>query len=97
MYKLTWLDDTLRKADLKVIEEPGWQTRGHGDMGATQGVICHHTAGPRVGNSPSLKVVRDGRANLSGPLAQLFLARDGTYHVIAAGKAYHAGAGRKGG
>ncbi len=92
-YKLSWLADVLRAAELTVIEEPGWQTRGHGDMGTTQGVICHHTAGPRVGNSPSLKIVRDGRAGLSGPLAQLFLARDGTYHVVAAGKSYHAGTG----
>src|SRR5699024_9678783 len=56
-----------------------------------QSVICHHTAGPKSGNSPSLNVVAYGRPGLSGPLAQLFLARDGTVYLVAAGVSYHAG------
>jgi len=55
--------------------------------------MVHHTVGPRQGNMPSLKVLRDGRAGLQGPLAQLGLGRDGTWYVIAAGRANHAGAG----
>jgi hypothetical protein len=92
-YKLVWLPLVLRNAGLRVVEEPQWTTRGHGDMGTVRGVLCHHTAGPRTGNTPSLRIVRDGRPGLSGPLAQLFLARDGTYYVVAAGLAYHAGGG----
>jgi N-acetyl-anhydromuramyl-L-alanine amidase AmpD len=42
---------------------------------------------------PSLGIVTNGRPDLSGPLAQLGLGRDGTYYVIAAGRAFHAGAG----
>lgn len=92
-YSLTWLPTVLRGAGLTVIEQPGWQTRGHGDVGKSLGVLCHHTAGPLKGNAPSLKVVQDGRSDLPGPLAQLVLGRDGTYYVVAAGLSYHAGAG----
>jgi len=42
---------------------------------------------------PSLRVLTGGRPDLSGPLAQLGLGRDGTYFVVAAGRAFHAGAG----
>ena len=42
---------------------------------------------------PSLRVLIEGRSDLSGPLAQLGLGRDGTYYVIAAGRAFHAGPG----
>lgn len=90
---LLWLPSVLRAAGLTVIEEPGWETRGHGDMGDVLGVLLHHTAGPLHGDAPSLKTVIDGRPDLAGPLAQLFLARSGAWHVVCAGKAWHAGAG----
>lgn len=80
-------------AGLKVALVPGWENRGRGDVGAILGVICHHTAGPKQGNMPSLDTLINGRNDLSGPLAQLGLARDGTYYVIAAGRANHAGEG----
>ena len=92
-FSLTWLPEVLENAGLKVAEQPGWRTRGHGDMGTVRGVICHHTAGPKNGNMPSLGIVTNGRADLAGPLAQLGLGRDGTYFVIAAGRASHAGPG----
>lgn len=92
-FKLSWLADTLRAAGLSVIEEPGWKTRGRGEMGEPKGVLCHHTAGPRSGLAPSLGIVRDGRADLPGPLSQLFLDRVGTWHVLAAGRCNHAGKG----
>lgn len=95
MYSLTWLPDVLRAAGLTVIEEPGWQTRGHGDMSAhPQGVLCHHTACAKSGaDIPSLETVIHGRPDLSGPLCNLLLGRRGIYHMIAAGRAYHAGKG----
>ncbi len=94
IYSLTWLPDVLRAAGLTVVEEPDWRTRGHGDVGTIQGVLCHHTAGPLTGNAPSLGVVINGRPDLAGPLSQLVLGRDGTFFIVAAGEAWHAGIGR---
>jgi len=90
---LTWLPDVLKNAGLKVAPVPGWENRGRGDVGRIFGVLCHHTAGPRNGNMPSLNILINGRSDLPGPLAQLGLGRDGTYFVIAAGRANHAGKG----
>jgi hypothetical protein len=55
--------------------------------------MCHHSAGPLNGIMPSLGIVTNGRSGLRGPLAQLCLGRDGTFFVIAAGRANHAGKG----
>lgn len=64
-----------------------------GDFGVIQGVICHHTAGPRNGFMPSLGIATTGRPDLPGPLSQLCLGRDGTFFTVAVGRANHAGAG----
>jgi Putative peptidoglycan binding domain/N-acetylmuramoyl-L-alanine amidase len=93
VFSLTWLPEVLEAAGLKVAEQPGWRTRGLGDVGRTRGVICHHTAGGKTGVMPSLGVITNGRPGLRGPLAQLGLGRDGTYFVVAAGFAQHAGPG----
>jgi peptidoglycan hydrolase-like protein with peptidoglycan-binding domain len=92
-FQLTWLAEVLTRAGLKVSEIDGWQNRGRSDMGRVFGVICHHTAGLRDQNMPSLKVILNGRPGIRGPLANLGLARDGTFIVIAAGRANHAGKG----
>ncbi|MCP3805365.1 N-acetylmuramoyl-L-alanine amidase [Allokutzneria sp. A3M-2-11 16] len=92
-YSLTWMPDVLRAAGLHVIEVDGWQTRGRGAMGEIRGVLLHHTAGPRAGIFPSHNVLVNGRPGLAGPLCNLGLGRDGTWYVIAAGLAHHAGAG----
>lgn len=92
-YSLTWLPEVLEDAGLKVAEQPGWRTRGRGEVGRIRGVMCHHTAGSRHGNMPSLALLTRGRADLPGPLAQLGLGRDGTFYVISAGRANHAGRG----
>lgn len=88
------LADACRKSGLPVVEVNGWRTRGHGQMTAVDSVIAHHTAtsAQAKGDYPSLGIVRDGRSDLPGPLAQLGLGRDGTVYVIAAGVCYHAGA-----
>lgn len=92
MTMLTWLADELRGAGLKVVEEPGWKTRGRGEMGTVKGVICHHTG---AGSSEGLRhLVLQGRSDLPGPLSHLFLDDDGTFYVIAAGRCNHAGAGK---
>ncbi|MGI8839121.1 MAG: peptidoglycan recognition protein family protein [Pyrinomonadaceae bacterium] len=101
-FSLTWLPDVLKGGGLKVSLVPGWESRGLGDVGNIFGVICHHTgvADPQKRIMPSLRSLRDGRQAspglkpLPGPLAQLGLGRDGTYFVIAAGRAIHAGGGK---
>jgi peptidoglycan hydrolase-like protein with peptidoglycan-binding domain len=93
-FSLTWLPQVLQDAGLKVSECPGWQDRGHGDMGKVLGVLCHHTATPgKKANMPTLNLLITGRSDLAGPLSQLGLGRDGTYYIVAAGRCYHAGAG----
>lgn len=94
VFSLTWLPDVLDRAGLKYAEVPGWRTRGRREMAAVRGVIVHHTAGSPNGNMPSLDLLVKGRPDLSGPLAQLGLGRDGTFYVIAAGVANHAGEGK---
>lgn len=92
-----WLADVLRDAGLRVVEVPGWRGRGRPGPFAPRGVMVHHTAsGRRLGNAPSLDVVRKGRGGknpVPGPLCQVLIARDGTCYVVAAGRANHAGAG----
>ncbi|WP_043345528.1 peptidoglycan recognition protein family protein [Belnapia moabensis] len=92
-FSLTWLPEVLLAADLKVAEHPGWASRGRGEFGRPEGVMWHHTATTRLGNMPSLHTLVEGRSDLPGPLCHLGLARDGTYYVIAAGRANHAGGG----
>lgn len=92
-YSLIWMPDVLLKAGLKVATTDGWQERGVGEMGTVRGVLCHHTAGPLHGNMPTLGALIQGRSELRGPLAQLGLGRDGTFYVVAAGRANHAGKG----
>lgn len=92
-YSLTWLPEVLEKAGLKVAETVEWRTRGRAEMGPIKGVICHHTATIAGGNMPTLDILINGRSDLPGPLCHLGLGRDGTFYVVAAGRANHAGAG----
>ena len=85
------LERAVKKAGVKYKKVSGWSSRGHGAMGTIRSVMAHHTAGPASGDHPSLNVVTHGRPGLSGPLAQLFLSRNGTVYLVAAGRAYHAG------
>ena len=85
------LERAVKNAGVKYKKVSGWSSRGHGSMGSIKTIVAHHTAGPLRGNSPSLNVVAYGRPGLSGPLSQLFLARDGTVYLVAAGVSYHAG------
>ena len=92
--RLTWLPDVLHGAGLKVSLVPGWETRGHDGLGRILGVICHYTATPDASrNMPTLDLLIRGRDDLPGPLCQLGLGRDGTFYVVASGRANHAGRG----
>ena len=85
----------LRAAGLTVVEVDGWRDRGRpASTGGFDpvGVLAHHTATSRA--SRDVDVVRllvNGRSDLPGPLCQLGLDRDGVVHVIASGRANHAG------
>lgn len=85
------LADVIRAGGMNVVEVSGWKSRNHGSMAGVRSIVCHHTAGASTGNYPSLAVVRDGRSDLKGPLAQLGLARDGAVYIISNGVSWHAG------
>ena len=60
-HSLIWLPHVLMSAGLKVAPVNGGEDRGRGDVGRTLGVLCHHTAGGKNGNMPSLNTLIDGR------------------------------------
>lgn len=88
--KVTNLPDVVRGAGLKVIVESGYDTRNHGELEGLRGLVLHHTGSS---GSSAWQVVRDGRPDLEGPLAQMTLERDGTVRVISSGVCWHAGTG----
>lgn len=100
---LTELATVLRGAGLRVVERPGWKSRTHFDddgdpieMTDVLGVTCHHTASGRgTGTTLGLNTVENGRTGLRGPLAHLYLNREGTFYVVAAGICWHAGKSTK--
>ena len=75
-FSLTWLPDVLKGAGLKVAPVAGFENRGRGDAGQIFGVLCHHTAGPKNGNMPSLNTLINGRTG-SDPLHVLKKSRWG--------------------
>lgn len=97
--QLTWLADELRGAGLRVQGDAGWVERGRPWAFDPVGVLMHHTAfrATAADPQPALATVRDGRAGLRGPLCHVLVARDGTCHVISAGRANHAGEARASG
>ncbi|MGP4058130.1 glycoside hydrolase domain-containing protein [Mycobacterium sp. 4D054] len=86
-----WLPDVLRLWGLTVTDIGNPLNDGHGDFREVRGVIGHHTAGGGVND---WKIVKHGRADLKGPLAQLVLEKDGTFKFIAVGVCWHAGGGK---
>lgn len=92
MARRTDIARALRAAGLLVVEHDGWTTRGNADFDPVA-VMAHHTAGPAQGDAPSLNVCIKGRPDLPGPLCHVVLARSGVCHVIASGRANHAGTG----
>lgn len=89
--RMLWLYDVLRSqlgAD-RVRALPGWETHGHGDFKDCRGVMLHHTGNSRE----TAQSIANGRPDLAGPLSQVHIAPDGIVTVVAAGVAWHAGAG----
>lgn len=102
----TWLADELRAAGCSVVEHPGWKTRGRPRTAGPhtpRGLMWHHDGSPK-GPSPALArfIAEVGRPSdgIPAPLAQLWVCAGchgehpvGTWHVLAAGRANHAGVG----
>ena len=92
---LVWLADVLRAAGLAVVETSGWKERTASGVqpAAAVGVLEHHTATPASyeNPAPSVQLCIDGRSDLEGPLCHAVVGFDGVVHVIAAGRANHAG------
>ena len=88
--KLTWLADALRDANLTVVEEPGWETRG-GEWNPI-GAMTHHTAPPSPYPVKKLYGTRI-KCNLTTQPGPKSL---GQIHVVAAGSCnYSSGRGSK--
>lgn len=91
---LAWLADVLRGAGLAVVETNGWRDRAaRGTAPRPVGVLNHHTATPAsmARPAPTVQMCIKGRPDLEGPLCQVVIGFDGTAHLIAAGRANHAG------
>jgi len=97
MARLLWLADVLRDAGLTVAEHIGfrtadgtigsWQTHVRpGDWTPRYGVV-HATAAPRTQvDGDQVRIVRDGRSDLPGPIAVACVDRLGRWHVVGAGR-----------
>ena len=94
MTHATWLADTLRAAGCQVVEHPGWQGRGKG-FSDLRAVVWHHDASP-PGDSPGVPAYMLRQMTAGKAAAQLWVDRKGTWHVLAAGVAFHAGDVRTG-
>jgi hypothetical protein len=98
---LVWLGDALRSAGLTVVETDGWRERSarSGPQPEPVGVLEHHTAttSTEQNPAPSLQMCLDGREGLEGPLCHGLIGLDGTVHLIAAGRANHAGTAKPSG
>jgi len=92
-YPLTWLADVLRDAGCVVVEEGDWKHHGRDGSFSPKAIMLHHDASPAGETSHGADVIINGRPGLDGPLSQLWLDYDGRWHVIAAGRANHAGEG----
>jgi hypothetical protein len=83
---LIGMADVLRDAGLNVVEVDGWQHRARGSGGFDSGrpwcVMWHHTASDTTPEN-DVNYIVDGSPD--APIANLYLARDGTVWVCAGG------------
>lgn len=95
---LTWLPAAAKVAGIDLYVMPGALTRSTWRSGfTTRGVVWHHTAtGKNWQDGHVAFLLRDGRPDLKGPLAQFGIERDGTAVMVAAGRCNHNGYGRWG-
>ena len=93
----TWLADALRAEGCTVAEDCGdWRHRGRPSSTGQfnpYGVTDHHTAATSSTSNPfpSKNTLINGRSDLPGPLCHVGIDYNGVCHMIAAGRANHAG------
>lgn len=89
-----WLDEKLLQRGLDVVQYRGWETRARpgGPAFNPRGVVCHHT-GPWSTIDGMVRLCINGRSDLPGPLCHVVLDPNGVCHLIASGRANHAGSG----
>ena len=76
---------------VEVEKVPGWETRDGSrtrDLNP-EAVVVHHTGDV----STPLSMIRDGRSNLPGPLANFLVGQSGRIYLVAAGYSNNAGYG----
>lgn len=81
----------LRDEGVVLSESGNWRTHNRNSRGAwgpVHGVMLHHTAG-----TDSLRLCREGTADLPGPLCIGLITKDGTVHLVGYGRTNHAGSG----
>ncbi|WP_407287877.1 N-acetylmuramoyl-L-alanine amidase [Streptomyces sp. BP-8] len=86
--------EALKSEGLRVVETDGWRTHnrdGKGAWGPVHGVMVHHTG--TSGAERTVRLCRDGRPDLPGPLCHGVITKDGTVHLVGCGRANHAGLG----
>jgi hypothetical protein len=93
---LGWLADALRAEGCRVSEVSGWSSRGRPSSAgsfAPYGVCWHHTGTTASYGkpAPTLQTCINGRSDLPGPLCHVLIGYDGLCHIVAAGRANHAG------
>lgn len=84
----------LRDEGLRVTEVGDWRAHnrdGKGPWGPVHGVLLHHTA--TSGAEETVRLCRDGRDDLPGPLCHGVITKDGSVHLVGHGRANHAGSG----
>jgi hypothetical protein len=79
----------MRSRGLTVGAFAGWADAGRSASFTPRAVTVHHT-GAAVDVD---RILRDGRADLPGPLCNWALHRDGSWWLVASGRANHAGVG----
>lgn len=88
----------LKDYRIKVVEDQGWKTRGAKDHNSQlrpfhpYGQAVHHDAlSEAVSDAAALRIMREGRIDLSGPLCNGWIDSNSVVYLIAAGNANHAG------
>lgn len=94
--RVSWIPDVLRNAGLTVIEYGQPRGRGKG-LSSVQAVVVHDTVTTRSWTDERVaNLLRAGRPEVPGPLAQLGPDRQGRMWVIADGRCNHNGFGSHG-
>ena len=91
---LTWLADVIRAAGVNVVEEANWKTRARSSGGfpvTPLAVQWHHTASS--GSNPRGDINYMLYNSSARPIGNIYLATNGTAHILAAGASNTAGRG----